>query len=308
MGMALSAARIGALCAIGASFGFTINDTAVKVLSGDYALHQIILIRATIAFTLMVAVLMPLTGGWRQMRTRRPVLHLVRGGLLVLANMFFFLSLSVMPIGEATAIFFVGPLIIAVFSVVFLGEYVGPRRWAAIGVGLAGVVIMIRPGTEAFTPVALLPLLSAAGYAGMHTMTRRMGITESAVTMAFYMQVAFISVSLAVGLTLGHGRLDPGDGGPVSFLTRAWVWPAPEDWLVLAVAGFGSATGGVLIAQAYRKCEAALIAPLEYVALPMAILWGLLVFGEWPDAVAWTGITLIIGAGLYMIWCETRAG
>ncbi len=305
--MALSAARIGALCAIGASVGFTIGDTAVKALSDGYALHQVILIRATVSMTIMLAVLMPLIGGLRQIRTRRPGLHLMRGGLLVMANMCFHLSLTVMPIGEATAIFFVGPLIIAVFSVVFLGEYVGPRRWAAIAVGLVGVVIMIRPGTDAFTPVALLPLLAAVGYAGMHTMTRRMGVTESALTMAFYMQVAFISVSLTMGLSLGDGRLDPGSGGPMSFLTRAWVWPALEDWPIFLLAGVCSVTGAVLITQAYRKCEAALVAPLEYVALPLAILWGLLIFGEWPDALAWTGIVLIMGAGLYMIWRETRA-
>ncbi len=305
--MARSAVTIGALCAIGASIGFTVNDTAVKFLSGGYALHQVVLIRAMIAFTLMVAVVMPLAGGWAQMRTRRLGLHLARGGLLVFANMSYFLSLSVLPIADATAIFFVGPLIIAVFSVVFLGEYVGPRRWAAIGVGLIGVLVMIRPGGAAFTPVALLPLLSAACYAGMHMMTRKMGGTESAVTMAFYMQVMFIVVSTVIGLGLGHGRFDPGDGGALSFLTRAWVWPAPGDWAVFALAGLGSTVGGVLIAQAYRVCAAAVVAPLEYVAMPMAIVFGVLVFGDWPDAFAWAGIALIIGAGLYMIWRETRA-
>ena len=303
-----SASALGAACALGATMGFTVNDTAVKFLSGGYALHQVVLTRALIALAVTTLVLMPFLGGWAQMRTRRPELHLARGGLLVLANMTFFLSLSVMPLADATAIFFVSPLLIAVFSVVFLGEHVGPRRWAAIAVGLAGVVIMIRPGTDAFAPVALLPVLAAAGYAGMHTMTRRMGVTESAVTMAFYIQLTFIGASVRVGLGLGHGRFDPGDGGALSFLTRAWIWPHSADWGVFLLAGLGSSIGGILIAQAYRLCESALVAPLEYAAMPLAIILGVVVFGDWPDALAWVGMSLIIGAGLYMIWRESRAG
>ncbi len=294
-------------CALGATLGFTLNDTAVKFLSGSYALHQVVLTRALIALAVTSLVLMPFLGGWAQMRTRRLGSHVMRGGLLVMANMTFFLSLSVMPLADATAIFFISPLLVAVFSVVFLGEYVGPRRWGAIGVGLLGVVIMIRPGTDAFAPVALLPVLAAAGYAGMHTMTRRMGVTESAVTMAFYIQLTFVAASAAIGLGLGHGRFDPGDGGALSFLTRAWAWPDPGDWGVFLLAGLGSSIGGLLIAQAYRLCEAALVAPLEYAAMPLAILMGVMVFGDWPDALAWVGMALIIGAGLYMVWRESRA-
>ncbi len=298
---------IGIACAVGASVGFTVNDTAVKLLSGGYALHQVVLIRAAIACTLITLVVMPLFGGWHHLRSRHLGQHAVRGGLLVFANMCFFLSLSVMPIAEATAIYFAGPLIVALFSVVFLGERVGPRRWAAIAVGLVGVMVIIRPGSEVFAPVALLPLLAATGYAGMNIMTRRMRVTESALTLAFYVQIMFISVSTMFGLALGHGQFDPGDGGALSFLTRGWVWPALGDWAIFGLAGVASTMGGLLIAQAYRACEAALVAPLEYAALPLAILSGLLVFGDRPDALAWAGMALILGAGLFMAWRETRA-
>jgi drug/metabolite transporter (DMT)-like permease len=89
-------------------------------------------------------------------------------------------------------------------------------------------------------------------------------------------------------------------------LLRAWVWPSWSDWPFFLLAGLGTAIGGLLISQAYRSCEAALIAPLEYMAMPMAIFFGVVVFGEWPDPVAWIGIVLIIGAGLFMIFRETR--
>lgn len=301
-----STAALGALCAIGASAGFTVNDMAVKYLSDDYAMHQVILIRSGIALAITLSLIMPLTGGFAQIRTRRPFTHMLRGLFVVGANMAFFLALAAMPIADATAIFFVSPMIIALFSVVFLKETVGPRRWSAISVGLVGVVIMIRPGTEAFTLIALLPLLAAASYAALHTLTRKLGVTESAATLAFYIQLTFVLFSGAVGLGIGDGRFDTGGHASLAFLTRAWVWPTLADWPYFVITGVGSAIGGLLISQAYRMCEAALVAPLEYVAMPMAIFWGVVVFGDWPDLLSWSGIVLIIGSGIYMIWRETR--
>lgn len=304
---AFSTPTLGALCAVGASASFTLNDMSVKFLSGGYPLHQVIWMRSLVALTVILLVILPLLGGYAQLRTRQPRRHLLRGGFIVGSNMAFFMALASMPISEATAIFFVSPLVIALFSVVFLGETVGPRRWSAIAIGMVGVIIMIRPGSAAFTPIALLPLLAATLYAGLNTMTRRMGALDSAATMSFYVQITFLTFSALFGLSAGDGRFDPGaDYASMSFLLRGWVWPNWQDTPFFILAGLGTAFGGLLISQAYRLCEAALVAPLEYVAVPMAIFWGLMVFGEWPDPVAWSGIALILGAGIYMIWRETR--
>lgn len=304
---ALPAATIGALCALGASVAFSLNDLAIKALSGGYPLHQITLIRAILALFVTLAVIMPLTGGFHQMRTARPGLHLIRSGFIVASNLAFYAAVAAIPLADATAIFFVSPLLLAIFAMVFLGERVGPWRWGAIAAGLVGVALIIRPGSAAFAPVALLPLAAAAFYAASSTITRKLGLRDSAATLAFYIQITFLTFSTAVGLAIGDGRLDSGgQGASVAFLTRAWIWPPMADWPLLALAGLGSAAGGLLISQAYRLCEAALVAPLEFAALPMAILWGYLIFGELPDAVAWGGITLIIAAGLTMVWRETR--
>jgi drug/metabolite transporter (DMT)-like permease len=303
---AYSPVMIGALSALGASFAFSANDMAIKFLSGEYALHQIILIRSVIALAVIICIVMPLSGGLGQMRTARIGAHLLRGLFVFLSNMAFFFALAAMPIAEATAVFFVSPVIIAVFSVVFLRETVGPWRWGAIVLGLAGVIIIIRPGSAAFQVVALFPLLAAAAYAALHMVTRRLGVTESAATMALYIQLTMLGASAVIGLFLGHGRLYSGADPSIGFLLRAWIWPAPGDWAILAITGLGSGLGGYLIAQAYRVCEAALIAPLEYVVLPMAVFWGFVVFGEWPDTVAWIGMLLIATGGIVMVWRETR--
>ncbi|PWE31822.1 EamA family transporter [Pararhodobacter marinus] len=304
---ALPVALLGGLCAVGASLGFSLNDMAIKFLSGAYPLHQVVLIRSVIALAIMLAVVIPFSGGYGILRTRMPGKHVLRGCFIVMANMTYFIALAAMPIADATAIFFVSPLVIALFSIVFLGETVGPRRWTAIGLGLSGVVVMIRPGTDAFTPIALLPLLAATAYAGLHTMTRHIGLRETAATMATYSQFTFLGFSIVFGLIAGRGDFLPADAGPsMDFLLRGWIWPQWRDVPFFCLAGIGTALGGLLIAQAYRLCEAALVAPLEYVAMPMAIVWGVAVFGEWPDLVSWIGITLILGAGIYLIWRETR--
>lgn len=297
---------VGMLCIAGAMVLFSVNDVAIKFLSGGYALHQVILIRTIIAMMLLLTVIVPFQGGYAALRTKRLPMHLLRGVFVVIANMLFFIALAAMPLAEAVAISFVSPLLISILSVLLLGETVGPRRWAAIAVGLFGVVVILRPGTEAFRTAALLPLFGACAYAMLHILTRKMGGTERATTLAFYIQITFISVSASMGLAFGDGRLSGTGDASLDFLLRAWIWPAREDWPVFAAIGLTSGFGAVLISQAYRLCEAAIVAPFEYIAMPLAVVWGVVVFSDWPDAVSWTGITLIIGGGLYTLWRETR--
>jgi drug/metabolite transporter (DMT)-like permease len=298
---------LGIASAMGASVFFSINDSSIKFLSGGYALHQIVLIRSVIGLALMLAIVLPSRDGLAVFRTRRLGMHLVRGGFVVTSNFCFFLGLAAMPIADAVALFFIAPLLITALSVPMLGEKVGPRRWAAVGVGLLGVIVMLRPGAGIFHPAMLLPLFAAFCYAMLHMLTRRMGATESALTLTVYIQLTFVAVSVISGLALGHGGFANEDNLSIAFLTRAWTWPALADWPVLVMIGCASTAGGFLITHAYRSCEAALVAPFEYISMPLAIVFGLLIFGEWPDAVAWVGIALICGAGLYTVWRETRA-
>ena len=286
---------------------FSLNDLLIKYLSGDYPLHLVMTVRAVVALVLLFAVIVPLGGGMGQLRPRRVGMHVLRGGFVVLANLCFFLGLAALPLAEAVALSFISPFLIMAFSAFFLGEPVGPRRWAAAAVGLVGVLLVLRPGTEAFQAAALLPLAGALFYALMQTVTRAIGGTETAVSLTFSIQVSFLVVSLAFGIALGDGRF-AGSGHPsMEFLLRAWVWPPMPDLAIMAAIGALSALGGLAISQAYRVSEAAFVAPFDYAAMPLAVLFGALVFGEWPDAVAWAGITLILASGLVLIWREVVA-
>lgn len=298
--------RLGAACAALAVITFSANDTVIKFLSGDYALHQVVLIRSSLGLLVASLIIFPFAGGWRVLRTERLGLHIVRGLFVVFANITFFLGLATLPLAEGVAIFFVSPLLITVFSVVFLGEHVGPRRWAAVVVGFIGVLIVQRPGTEAFQAASILPLVAATCYAGLHMMTRFIGRTESAATMTVYIQLTFIGVCLLFWVFVGDGRFAEQDNPSLAFLFRAWSWPEASDWVLMLLIGFATGVGGFLISQAYRVAEAAVVAPFEYLALPIAILAGYLVFDEVPAATTFAGIALILGSGLFILWREAR--
>lgn len=295
----------GVFLAIGGSIVLSVNDLAIKNLSGSYALHQVILVRAFVGMALVLAVIWASRTGFRQLLTRRPGAHLLRVAIVMVSNVTYFLGLAALPLADAVATAFIAPLFVTLLSAVVLGEPVGPRRWGAVVAGLAGVVVMLRPGAGVIQPAALLVLISAFCYASSHMMTRRMRTTESAMTLNFFTQCGFVAVSTCMGLWVGDGHLSGSPDASLAFLFRPWHWPPLVDWPWFVATGLAVGIGGLMMSQAYRTTEAALIAPFEYVGMPMAIFWGAAIFGTWPDRTAWAGIALICGAGLYTLWRET---
>lgn len=297
---------IGILCAISASVCFSTTDVTIKFLSDAYALHQIILLRSVIGIAVIVLILMAGSGGLKSLKTKRLKRHLVRGLSVVMANVLFFLGLVAMPLADAVALFFISPSIVTLFSIIFLKEYVGPHRWFAIGLGFVGVLIMVQPGGNQFMLASLLPIGAAICYASLHTLTRTMRDTESASTMTFYIQFMFILVSAIMWALVGDGRFNSANSPSLHFLLRAWEPWQYADMKLFVLLGAGSTLGGYLISQAYRHAEAALAAPFEYIALPLAMMWGLVVFDEWPNNLTLIGSSFILASGLYTLYRETR--
>ncbi len=287
----------------------SLNDMLIKLLSGGYPLHQMVFVRSCIGLCFSFLFLR-LEGGVALLRVDRPALHLLRGALVVVANMTFFAALAVLPLAEATALFFAAPLFITLLSIPLLGERVGPWRLGAVVAGFAGVLVMLRPWQGALdTPrlVLVLPVVAALTYALMQLLTRRLGVTAKASAMAIYIQGTFLVVATGFFLVAGDGRFAEGaENESLVFLLRAWVRPEGGDvWLFLALGGC-SAVIGYSLSAAYRAADVATVAPFEYAALPLAVLWGWLVFGEWPSGPVWAGIALIGGAGLFVFLRERR--
>lgn len=290
-------------CVLAGVGAISINDVLIKQLSGGYPLHQMVFIRSAIGivFSLM---LVQIEGGFAILRTRTPGLHLLRGGLVVISNLTYFAALAVIPLAEATALFFVAPLMITLLSIPLLGEKVGPLRLAAVSVGFCGVVLMMRPwASETDVPrlVLFLPVLAALTYALNQILTRRLGASTRASAMAVYIQGIFLIVSMGFFVVAGDGRYAVGvENGSLLFLLRAWIWPEGTDrWLFLGL-GLNSAIIGFALAQAYRLADAAVVAPFEYIGLPLAIFWGWVIWGEVPVPVVWIGSALILGSGLFV--------
>lgn len=260
--------RLGiALVNVGMAF-ISVNDMLIKQLAGAYPLHEVIFARSAIGLTLCMGMVW-YEGGLQVLHTRTPGLHALRGVLIVIANMTFFTAIAVIPLADATALFFVAPLFITILSIPMLGEKVGGRRLIAVTVGFAGVVLMLQPSSSLRSSAAnglvvFLPVIAALAYAFTQILTRRLGIASKASALAVYIQAMFVAVSLLFWLFAGDGRYAEGtQSESIEFLFRAWIWPRPQDVPLLIGLGVASAAISYCVSQAYRSANAAVIAPFE---------------------------------------------
>jgi len=212
--------------------------------------------------------------------TNRVGLHLMRGAALLGSSLFFISGLRFLPIAEASATGFVAPLFVTALSIIFLGEKVGLRRWIATGVGLVGVLIILRPGTGAFHPAAFFPLVSALAWACTLIMTRMMSGTERAITTMTYSSIAGLLILSAL----------------VPFV---WVTPTWHDIAFGVLIGVASTAGQWIVVLAFRYADASVLAPFSYTQLLWVSVLGYLVFGEVPDVFTIIGAAFIVASGLY---------
>ncbi len=288
----------------------SVNDALIKQFSDQYPLHQMVFIRSAVGLCLSL-MLLQFEGGFRALKTKQPALHLLRGLCIVIANMTYFAALASIPLADATALFYVAPLFITLLSIPILGEKVGMRRLSAVLLGFLGVLVMMRPGVEiagtADRITLLLPVLAAFAYAVMQILTRKLGVVSKASAMAAYTQLTFIGVSAAFWFAAGDGRFAEGVDNPsLAFLLRAWIWPPAEDWALLLFLGMLSGATGYSMARAYRSADVAIIAPFEYIALPLAILLGWQMFAHLPGPWVIAGSGLISASGVYVFWRERQ--
>ncbi|MDR0809109.1 MAG: DMT family transporter [Gemmobacter sp.] len=225
--------------------------------------------------------------GWRWL--------VLRGCLLFLANASYYLALAALPLATTVALYFAAPLMMVALAALLLG----PARWLAVGCGFAGVLIVVRPGSSLFDWASLLPVFAGLNYALSMVLSRRLGMQHSAAVQAFHGNLVLLLGALLLSVVFGGG------GHPsLAFLIRGWVMPAPGDFLLMITCGAIAAGATTLLTQAYRIASPAAVAPFEYSGMIWGVVWGWLFWSDWPDAVAWTGITSICGTGLFVVWHE----
>lgn len=276
----------GIACVLAGVLFLTISDALAKWIGQYYSPLQILFLRAAIAFPFVLTLVVAL-GGRPALRTRHLTLHLLRGALNIISACFFYMGLRALPLAENTAIAFAAPLFVTALSVLVLKEKVDARRWLAVGIGFAGVLVIVRPGASSFQPAALYPLATAVLYACMMLTARAIGQAERMLTTTFYI-VAGQLVCSAVAVP--------------------WFWTPPQADHLPYFAGIAlfSTLGLTFLTQGFRIGPASVVAPFDYTALLWASLLGWLVWRDTPDWSDCLGALLIAGSGVYIAWRASR--
>jgi drug/metabolite transporter (DMT)-like permease len=272
------------LLMIGAIFCFSIMDVAVKGLAPGVGILPALWARYVGQMLIVFVIVLPrLT---QVIRTRHPVLQILRSILLMSATGFFFTGLSLIPLTDAAALMATNPVLITLGAALFLGERLGIRRVSGIAAAMLGAMIVIRPGSDVFTPAAFFPLAAAACYSGYALLTRRVGADEDVWTSLFYTGlVGTVILSLAVPFQWRSPDL-PGIG-------------------LMGLVAMAGTIGQLALIRAFSLGEAAMLAPYSYVGLGFAAFWGFVFFSEIPDGWTVAGSLVIAAAGLYVWYRET---
>ncbi|CAN2976644.1 MULTISPECIES: DMT family transporter [Pseudomonas] len=276
----------GILLIVLATFLFSSHDALSKYLAGFYPIVMVVWARYMVHTLLMAGIFLP-QSGLRVLRSKRPGMQVVRALCLLGTSLFFTTALHYIPLAEATAVNFLAPILVTALSVPLLGEHVTRGQWLAVICGFIGVVIIIHPGGELFTPAVLLPLCSALFFCFYQLLTRILSQYDSPTTSNFF-----------AGLcnTLVMSAMVP------------FFWHVPTLWHAVMMLALGTCgmTAHLMLTQAFRFAAPALLAPFGYCQIVFAGLLGWLVFSHTPDMTTLVGIGVICMSGLAAAWQQRR--
>lgn len=279
--------RNGIALTCAATACFATLDACAKWLVRSLPVVEVVWLRFALHVVLVSLLLAPLHGR-ELVRIRSVKLQALRGLMLASMTGLNFWALQYLQLAETGAIQFSVPLLIALLSAWWLGERLDAHHWLAIAAGLAGVLLVIRPGSSAFHPAILLSVMNALLYAAFNLLTRRMAATESPASMQ-------LVSALAAAVLIAPFAL--------------WHWRTPPDattWAVMALCGLCGGLGHYAIALAHRYATAAVLGPFLYQQIVYMTLWGWLLFGQVPDGWVVGGALVVIASGLYMLWVQMR--
>ncbi|MEO9527510.1 DMT family transporter [Roseibium sp.] len=272
-----------------------VMDIIAKYLSTDLPPLEVTFGRFFFQF-LICLVLALATGRFALLRGQQPVINYLRGIFLAAASLCFFTAVKFMSVATAISIFFVEPMVLTILAALILKEQVGIRRIGAILVGLIGAIIILRPNLAEIGLVSLLPVATAFLFSFYLLLNRLYPVTDGLLTIQFS---AGLSGSLMLGTALVIANL-------AGFEDMTFLMPSGSQVGFLALIGLISFAAHGLVVAAFQRGSASLLAPLQYIEIVSATLFGYLVFSDFPDGPTWIGIALIIGSGLYIAHRERK--
>ena len=298
-------AASGALVLVFGLFLFSLQDIIIKYFSDRYSVLQIVFLRGLVAM-LLFAPLFRLLRESVPLLSRRPRLMLLRGLLGFCSYTFYYLAVAAMPLAEVVAITFTMPLFVTAMSALILRERVGIRRWSAVFVGFAGVLVILSPRGEFNALAVVFAFGASVTYASQTVITRFLGSHDHPLTIAFNAIVIFTLASGLLSLLLAGGIVTVDSEHPsLAFFGRAWRLPEGLDLLLLLAIGAIAAVGFYCLSRAYAMSEASAIAPFEFTYILWAVIFGYLFWNEVPGATTVAGIAILVGSSLY-IWFRER--
>jgi drug/metabolite transporter (DMT)-like permease len=288
-----------------AMFIISLQNIAVKWIGGNYPVMEIVIFRSLVA--LPFTILLYRYEGKRGLpTTQQRKFEYTRGLFLFLSYTSYMMGLAALPLADVVSIRNSAPLMITFLSVTLLSEKVGPRRWLALVVGFVGVLFIVRPGSAAFNMGSVFILISVLFYALTVMVTRKLQTTDSSATMAYYGTLVYLMAAFILApLVILVGEI-PGAHPSIAFLFRAWAMPTLLDLFIISGLGLVWAGWMYFMARAYSLAQASVAAPFEYVALPINVMWGFLIWHEIPTWMTWAGAFLTLFSGMYVLYREQR--
>ena len=285
----------GVFILLASVFAMAFADAMVKLVSSNLTVWQVFVSRSIFAIPCLLALGRIIGVSFQEIANRW---ILLRSALLVLTWLAFYASLPVLDFSVAAVAVYSNPILTALLSALILGEAVSRRQWTGVLVGFAGVTVILKPGTEDFTPWVLLPLAAAALYSSAMVLTRSKCKDGNAVNLALGLHGMFVITGSVATVVLLNIDLDPADVSVYPFLLGGWALMGRSDWLLMAFLGILSAAFFLGVARAYQIAPPQIIGTFDYGYLVSAAIWGFILFAEKPDILTLMGMTLIITAGL----------
>ncbi len=284
---------------------FAIQDALFKQLTQNYAVLQLLLLRMSLVVSGLSLVFL-LGRNTLTLKTLRWPLMALRGCVAFGAFTLYYLALQKIPLAEGATVLMSAPLFVTVFSVPLLGERVGLHRWVAVWVGFAAVLLLLRPGSDLFQPIMILPLIAAVMYALMPIITRHISATESTFTITFYTTVSYLVLCMLASVFVNLWPATPDSSAFYAGFAEPWSALTVEATLLLCVTAVLFCLSVLLVTGAYRLAQASAIAAFEYCYLIWAMLIGYLLFGELPALLTYLAAAIIVGCGVYIILRERQ--
>jgi drug/metabolite transporter (DMT)-like permease len=282
-----------------AMLAFSVQDSIMKYIYNFASLYEIYLIRTLVSFTIILLIL-KITKKPIIFKTQYPLLTSCRAILFFFGFSFFHISLTVLPLVTATALFFVTPFLITIFAKFFLKEQIGPRRWSAVIIGFVGVYIILNPDFNNFDYMSLSPILCAFCYSLSMIIIKITSEKDSVYTQTFTFYFGVIFFSIIIYLIAGDGQYNTTDHPTSQYIFREWFSNLETSLLLMIVTGFTASVAFLLIFTAYRIASPAVVSPFEYSILLWSSLSGWIFFNEIPDFNTIIGIILIVFGGIYI--------